>query len=191
MPVTLGAKPDHGFDEPLGLLSDCHRRIESFLGVLWNVSNTCRGGVLDNEQRSALRQSLDYFQSAAPRHTQDEEVSLFPRLRMIDDPRVHAVMHAVERLEADHRTANARHERVHALVESWLRDGQLSAAEVTELIDLVAALRDLYRDHIAQEDDCVFPLAAQCLSPDQIVRIGEEMASRRGLRTGLSNEKPG
>ena len=26
--ITLGTKPDRSFDEPLGLMSDCHRRIE-------------------------------------------------------------------------------------------------------------------------------------------------------------------
>jgi hypothetical protein len=44
MPITLGAKPDHGFDHPLGLLSDCHRRIEGFLDVLVRVTDRARGG---------------------------------------------------------------------------------------------------------------------------------------------------
>ena len=33
-PLQIGAAPDHDFDEPLGLLSDCHRRIEHFLDIL-------------------------------------------------------------------------------------------------------------------------------------------------------------
>ena len=33
MPIQIGQGADHSFDEPLGLLSDCHRRIEQFLGV--------------------------------------------------------------------------------------------------------------------------------------------------------------
>ena len=37
MAVQLGAKPEHSFDEPLGLLSDCHRRIEKFLDVMIRV----------------------------------------------------------------------------------------------------------------------------------------------------------
>ena len=32
MLVKIGQPVDHGFDAPLGLLSDCHRRIEKFLG---------------------------------------------------------------------------------------------------------------------------------------------------------------
>jgi hypothetical protein len=34
MPLQIGAAPDHDFDEPLGLLSDSHRRIEHFLDIL-------------------------------------------------------------------------------------------------------------------------------------------------------------
>lgn len=33
MRITIGTRPDHGFDEPLGPPSDCHRRIEPFLQI--------------------------------------------------------------------------------------------------------------------------------------------------------------
>jgi hypothetical protein len=35
MPVQIGAQ-SHSFSDPTGLLSDCHRRIEMFLGTLSN-----------------------------------------------------------------------------------------------------------------------------------------------------------
>ena len=54
MAVKIGAKPEHSFEQPLGLLSDCHRRIELFLGVLTRISGDARGGALTDEQRSAL-----------------------------------------------------------------------------------------------------------------------------------------
>lgn len=37
MPVQVGA-PVHSFSDPTGLLSDCHRRIEMFLGALQSVA---------------------------------------------------------------------------------------------------------------------------------------------------------
>ena len=39
MGIQIGAKPDSGFDDPIGMLKDCHRRIEHFLqscAWLWN-----------------------------------------------------------------------------------------------------------------------------------------------------------
>jgi hypothetical protein len=34
MTIQIGAKPDSGFDDPIGMLKDCHRRIEHFLYML-------------------------------------------------------------------------------------------------------------------------------------------------------------
>jgi hypothetical protein len=38
MPVQIGAKT-HNFTGPTGLLSDCHRRVEMFLGTLEAVAD--------------------------------------------------------------------------------------------------------------------------------------------------------
>jgi hemerythrin-like domain-containing protein len=88
MPIVIGAKPESNFTNPIGLLTDCHRRIERFLSVLLQVSTTARGGELTLEQRTALETALRYFHDAAPKHTADEEQSLFPRLRQMDRPEV-------------------------------------------------------------------------------------------------------
>jgi hypothetical protein len=41
---------------------------------------------LNEEQRGAFEAALRYFREAAPKHTADEEESLFPRLRRIGAP---------------------------------------------------------------------------------------------------------
>ena len=93
MPIAIGARRDHGFDEPLGLLSDCHRRIEHFLRVLIALDARAHGGPLLDTERNDLTAALRYFATAAPRHTADEEDSLFPRLRESSDP---AALRALE-----------------------------------------------------------------------------------------------
>ena len=105
MPIQIGQPPGHDFDEPLGLLSDCHRRIEHFLHVLAVVDAEAAGGPLTLTHRSALEASLRYFAIAAPKHTADEEESLFPRLRGSSDPAAVAAMTLVDRLEHDHDEA--------------------------------------------------------------------------------------
>ncbi len=84
MPVQIAAKA-HSFSDPTGLLSDCHRRIEMFLRSLQRVA-----GVIDrpltDEVRAALDSALRYFRESAPKHTADEEESLFPRLRQLQAP---------------------------------------------------------------------------------------------------------
>lgn len=117
MPIQIGAAPDHDFDEPLGLLSDCHRRIEHFLDVLIATERRAAGGPLTPAQRGDLEASVRYFAVAAPKHTADEEQSLFPRLRAVDDP---DATQSLERLEHDHDEAEQHHAAVDHLVRQWL-----------------------------------------------------------------------
>ena len=86
MPVQIGAKA-HPFTNPTGLLSDCHRRIEMFLGTLESVARVIDLAPTD-DVRQALESALRYFHQAAPKHTADEEQSLFPRLHQIANPEI-------------------------------------------------------------------------------------------------------
>ncbi|MCE7969504.1 MAG: hemerythrin domain-containing protein [Leptolyngbya sp. PLA3] len=187
----LGRSPDHGFDEPIGLLTDCHRRIEMFLDVLIRVANEHADHPLEpgGQAAQALTKAKEYFLHAAPRHTADEEESLFPRMKAAaakKDARGagdegHAV---IERLHDDHGRADAMHARVDVLLGAWLRDASLPAGQAAELCDLLGLLRELYRGHIAVEEQEVFPLAARMLSPADLSAVGEEMRARRGVGKG-------
>ena len=80
MPIVIGAKQESDFNDPIGLLGDCHRRIEHFLSMLVTVANQAHGTRMTCDQQLALETALRYFREAAPRHTADEEESLFPYL---------------------------------------------------------------------------------------------------------------
>ena len=189
MTVSIGQTPEHSFDEPIGLLSDCHRRIEKFLGVQVEVAATARGGVLDGRQREALEKSLRYFHEAAPWHTADEESSLFPRLRSSDDPAAREALAQVDRLEADHRDAEADHAEVERIIRRWLDTGELAGEETERLLDLLRRLRSMYREHIALEDEVLFPLAERLLSAAELGSVGREMAERRGVDFDLPGRR--
>lgn len=179
MLLKIGQRPDHGFDHPIGLLGDCHRRIERFLQSLVVITDAAAGGRLTDAQRAELDAALTYFANAAPRHTADEEESLFPRLRQSQDPSAAQALEIVERLEHDHAAADRHHAAVDALGRQWLEQGRLAAAAVTGLRDHLAALQTIYQSHIAIEDREVFPVAERVLSADQLREIGREMAARR------------
>jgi hemerythrin-like domain-containing protein len=185
MPIVIGAKPESDFADPIGLLTDCHRRIERFLSVLVRVSADAKGGPLTPEQRSAWETALRYFREAAPKHTADEEHTLFPRLRRLDNPEAMAVIACVDALEADHARADKSHAEVERLGQIWLTSGSLRAAEAEQLAAILAELTDLYREHIAIEEREVFPVAANLLPKPERAAVGMEMAQRRGLRPAL------
>jgi hemerythrin-like domain-containing protein len=180
MLIKLGESADHGFDEPLGLLSDCHRRIERFLAALVSVAS--RGGAaLAPQDRRLLETALHYFATAGPRHTADEEESLFPRLRASGDPQAAAALESVARLESDHRAAEGHHAAVDGLGRRWLEDGRLTEPDAAALVEHLDALQKIYGAHIAVEDRELFPAAARFLARDELEQVGREMAKRRGV----------
>jgi hemerythrin-like domain-containing protein len=184
MPIVIGGKPESHFTDPIGLLTDCHRRIERFLSVLARLGKDAHSGALGQEQRAALETALRYFREAAPKHTADEEESLFPRLRAAaGSPGLQAALGRVEALENDHERADLLHAEVDRLGSAWLREGSLPDADASRLSSLLAELAELYRAHIAVEESEVFPLAGAALAPVDRDEIGREMAARRGVKS--------
>src|SRR5436305_12589946 len=121
MPVQIGAR-SHAFTEPLGLLSDCHRRIEMFLGSLSAIARLS-GQPLNDEGRRALDNALRYFREAASKHTADEEVSLFPCLRQLHFDEYESVFARMDALEHYHQRAESLHTEVDRLGRDYLNAG--------------------------------------------------------------------
>jgi hemerythrin-like domain-containing protein len=189
MPVQIGAKT-HNFTDPTGLLSDCHRRIEMFLETL-----AAAGKVMDAppsvDTARALQSALVYFRQAAPKHTADEEQSLFPRLRGREEPELKSALSTLDRLEKDHEAVSPLHAEVERLAETYLETGSLSASDVQAFQTAVARLQETYREHIRVEDFTVFPLAARLLSDSDKSAIAQEMATRRKVPLlGIDAAKP-
>lgn len=179
MMLNIGQPPDHSFDQPLGLLSDCHRRIEYFLDVLVKLERLASSQSLTVEQQLQVEGALRYFNSAAPRHTADEEESLFPRLRASNAAAAARALHVLSALERDHELADAHYRTVERLWRRRMTLGGLPESETRELRDHLGILQAIYRDHIAVEDRELFPLAAKLLSPVELRDVGREMAARR------------
>ncbi len=181
MPVVIGAKRESDFTDPIGMLRDCHGRIVRFLQVLVTLTTVAKGTALNPEQQSALATSLLYFRESAPKHTADEEESLFPRLRRLHTPEIASVLAKADSLEEDHARAEPHHAEVYRLGQLWLQQGRLSTEDADRLSILVAQLSDLYRRHIGIEDREVFSFAAAALTAADLASFGAEMAARRGL----------
>lgn len=177
MPIQIGAKT-HTFSDPTALLSDCHRRIEMFLGTLEKVAVSI-DLPLGNDARLALEAALRYFREAAPKHTSDEEQSVFPRLRQSGDAEVNSALATLDALEQEHRRADSLHARVDILGKRCLEEGLLSPSEAEEFRNAVSDLASIYKRHICIEDELVFPIAARVLSQADKAIIAREMSARR------------
>lgn len=176
MAIQIGAKPDSGFDDPIGMLKDCHRRIESFLRILCVVADRAPGRALTDEETAAVQSALQYFLSGGRRHTADEEESLFPRLLT----RVQSGhVEEIAGLEDDHREADAVQGAVDRLYSAWIASGRLNSEEEEQLKSATEKLKRLYEEHIQIEETVVFPRAAEVLDEGTIAAIGQEFRARR------------
>ncbi len=177
MPVQIGAQSPH-FDDTTRLMSDCHRRIEMFLGSLQRVAATASGRLSDSEH-AGLERALRYFREAAPKHTADEEESLFPRLRQNKSDEVRQAFGDMTRLEEDHRRADLLHAKIALLGARWLNNSELNPEDRRQFQDCVSQLAAIYKTHIEFEDHTLFPLADRILSTEEKAQVSREMAERR------------
>ncbi|MFO8004340.1 hemerythrin domain-containing protein [Thioalkalivibrio sp.] len=165
-----------GFDDPLGVLRACHRRIAERLDLLERLPEYVELHGADASAQSAAQRVLNYFDRAAGNHHEDEEADLFPMLRRAkgrqgwDD----AVPAALEQLTAEHERLARRWAQIRPSLAS------LARGEHTATLSTEALVRD-YRAHMAVEDELILPVAAHVLDHGQLQRLGVAMQRRRGL----------
>jgi hemerythrin-like domain-containing protein len=176
MGIQIGAKPDSGFDDPVGMLKDCHRRIERFLHILCLVAVRARSRGLTEEETAAVEAALHYFQVGGQRHNADEEESLFPRLRSECAP---GELDELAGLESDHQRASESHAAVESLYRAWIAAGHLSTEDEERILAATEQLKSLYEEHIQIEERIVFPRAVDVLDGQAITAIGREFRARR------------
>jgi len=164
-----------GFDDPLGLLTACHRRIERQLASLDRLRRHLPEHHADTDARTAARAILRYFDTAAPHHHDDEEASLFPRLAAAA-PEVAAIAAA---LQKEHRRLDARWQKLRPLLAA-IATGNGAFLPTRGVADFRAA----YTAHLQREEADVLPAAAKLLDAPSLREIGNEMAQRRGAASG-------
>ena len=195
---TIGQPSVPNFADPLGLMSHCHRKIEGYLSGL-----AASGEILLKGRAAELAGAFqvidaarEHFAVRGQKHTEDEEVSLFPRLREYGGHEAGEALAALAALETEHRVAEGTHLEFDELVERLPRDGSAGVKEIYLFNELVAELAGLYRPHIRVEDEIIFPTAARVIPSDALTIVGQEMLARRrelltGLRGGITNDLTG
>lgn len=170
--IQIGSPPAT-LDTPIEHLMACHRRIEQRLDTLVNAAFH-----VENDRPAALEaiaKSLHFLDTSGVLHTEDEESSLFPRLR----PKLSVAEIAfIDSLESQHDEAEALCARLKQLASDLTQ-----AIEPSPLLgryrDCAERLRDLYRKHIRVEDELLTALAKRSLEEGELMEISREMRERR------------
>lgn len=154
-----------GFDDPLGLLRACHKKMLAHCELL--------EGLPAAPDTAVAQQVLRYFSTNAVTHHRDEEEDLFPRLNR----QSMKLADLVHRLKKEH----AELDRLWAGIATGLRQ-PAKARDDPAFAESVQVFCTLLRDHIARENAEFLPLATSSLSRAALDEIGEAMAARRGVR---------
>lgn len=167
-----------GPHDPFEQLAGCHRHVLATVGALAEAMD-----VLEREQTftpevlAAVGDTLAVVRIAIPLHSADEEQTLFPRLRRLP-PFAGSASTPMDCMESDHVEHAGCVDRlakgvVQRDVLATLRAGRHLAREYTE--------------HIAKEDEVLFPMARRLLTdPAELAAMADEMHARRvaaGMRT--------
>ena len=172
--------PAVGFEEPFGMLSACHERVERMLRLIVRLQEHLQMQGLDDQVRHAASDVMRYFDVAAPLHHEDEERHVFPPLMYGADAAVKAL---VLRLIQDHRQMEVAWKGARAVLLALAEhDRQQAWGELT--VWQKVALNDfarLYRQHLDDEDRVAYPAARAMLSPEALTLMSEDMMKRRGL----------
>ena len=162
-------------DRPLEHLTACHRRIEERLATLERVT-----GHLENDRERALaaiEACFRFLDSNGVLHTQDEEESVFPRMA----PRLTAEERAfIDNLETQHREADRLYAELKSVAHE-LRAGSPGPELQERYRAVVGHLSDLYRSHIAAEDQTLIAIGQRVLGTTEMAEISSEMKRRRKL----------
>jgi iron-sulfur cluster repair protein YtfE (RIC family) len=163
-------------DEPLAFLMACHRRMEERIASLFRVVDALRQPSPSRfaEAVEALESAAAYFQESAPRHAQDEEHSLFPRI-LARDPGLQAL---IEPLVDEHSSLERLHGELREIASVIAGPNDPSLA-MAELARVARAFADAYAPHIRCEDERLFPRAAALLLPEDLAAIAAEIQARR------------
>ena len=150
------------------MLLACHDRVRRSLDLLLRLRAHVAEHGGDAQARDAARDVLRYFDLAGPKHHEDEERHVLPRLRA-------AGAHALaDRLAADHAEMGRQWAVLRTALEA------VSTGESQALDDAACqAYAALYARHMAAEEGEAFPAASRDVDAASLAAMGAEMAGRR------------
>jgi iron-sulfur cluster repair protein YtfE (RIC family) len=174
-------RPANGFANALQLWLACHDRFERVVALVERLTQHVGDHGPDDSARLTAGEVRRYFDQAAPRHHEDEDIDIFPLvLRRAREARLDgetdAAARTIERLSSDHRALDAQWPR--------LRD-MLDGIELQQPMAIDSALVGQFvhsqLTHHRAEDQVICPLAQRLLTPEDLGLLGTVMAARRGL----------
>lgn len=162
------------FEDPVEILTACHRRVSHMLGLLERLVEHLDQVGSDNSARQAARDLTRFFNLAAVHHYNDEELHVVPPLRRLGHDAL------AQRILDEHRKLWLDW----AQIEEGLRELSMrsSGHRVWPPARRSAWKRFAsdYRAHLAFEEREVFPRVEAAVGRAESMDLCEQMSRRHG-----------
>lgn len=157
--------------EIVDILRQEHRNIEKLLHVMeQELSVFDRGERPDYE---VLRAVIEYFKNYPDSCHHPKEDIIYEKFKTRDPARAASIAD----LQAEHRYGAAQLRRVAQAIDSVLNDQELLRESIHHIVrDFI----DSERNHIALEDEVIFPVILDTLHPEDWADIALTLADRYG-----------
>jgi hypothetical protein len=174
------ATPAASLDEPFDLLDACHARAKHHLRMLLRLRAHLGEHGWDRDANDAWCAVRRYFTVAAPLHYEDEELHIFPKLRLHSDPSVQKI---VDDLIDDHRRFHELWNRICGSMDQWCTGshGQAHNIAPPSIDALFEEFDRLHAEHIQREETFVLPIARKSRTPGKAGGL-ILLAPRRGQK---------
>ena len=167
--------------DPIEHLRHCHQRIERSLVTVENaLAGLClTEPVLRAEAAAALDYELALLQLLSDLHIQDEEESLFPRLRNNLSGESESLHELLTLLEAQHDEKQAIFGQLaNCLYNFPTIEGPAAEERLDRLERLIGQLRNIFQPHMTLEDEQLLPICQRHLTPADLDAMQQEMRRR-------------
>ena len=167
--------------DPIEHLQHCHQRIERSLVTVKNaVAGLClTEPVLRTEAAAALDYELALLQLLSDLHIQDEERSLFPRLQKSTSGDSGSLRELIPILESQHRDKQAIFGQLATCLRNFpATEGPAAEERLGRLKNLVGQLDNIFRPHIALEEEKIIPNCRRYLTQEDLEGMQREMRLR-------------
>ena len=162
--------------DALQLLLDSHRHIRASAALAAQLGQT--EGTSPSELAETASRVIRYFTLGLPMHIEDEDYALVPHLFATSLPE--EMMRHLWELGRQHEELELM---VDELLPLWaaVRDTPERHTELAgRLLVQGRRLQALLEDHLTLEEQQLFPLIRERLSPETLAVIGQEILDRRG-----------
>jgi len=174
----MSAPEPPGFDRPLELLRQAHRRLEHRCALMQRLVTHLQEQGCDADAQATAGHVFRFFEEDMAYHQRDEEEEFYDAVVEAAPAKSRpAIAKLVAELRADHQRQQAVWRDVLRPQLAAIMEGRAKTLNR----DAVDRCHMLYVSHLEREEEILLPLAAKRFSPARLEQLGRGMAARRNL----------